>query len=221
LVGGNYTAGAIDNDQQFFDNAKNISINLAKFAQENNVEIYAVWNELGLSIHNVPNHINLTNLWLQDVRGEVKKVYTGIITTKEGVQLDFYTQYNFSGFDYIGVTFYPFTTSFAAHPSTKQTLAGVENLKEYENIVKKEFKKLNMLKEKFHSRGIILGEIGVDVIGGKFIENDEESKKMRAEAYEIVLRNGVGNIDGCFFSKFEYEDEGSKELDKKFSYYFG
>lgn len=220
LAGGNYTAGGIDDPEPFLDEAKSISINLAKLAQKNNVEIYAVWNELGLSIQNVQNHINLTNQWLQDVRREIKKVYNGSITTKEGVQLDFYIQYNFSGFDYIGVTLYPFTNSFAVHPGTGQKVAGVENLEEYESVVKEELKKLNMLKEKFHSKGIILGEIGIDVIGKKFIENDEESKKIRVKTYEIVLKNGINKINGFFFSKFEYENGGSKELDQIFRSYF-
>ncbi|MDI6826386.1 MAG: cellulase family glycosylhydrolase [Candidatus Aenigmarchaeota archaeon] len=219
LVGGNYTGGSIDEPEPFLKKAKNISIDLARFAQKNNVQIYALWNELGLSIHKVQNHINLTNQWLQDVRREVKKVYNGSITTKEGVQLGFYN-YNFSGFDYIGVTYYPFTTSFAVHPGTGQRLGGVENLEEYEDVVKEEIKKLNTLKQKFRSRGIILGEIGIDVVGGKFIENDEESKKIRTSAYEIVLRNGKGKIDGFFFSKFGYEDGGSEELDEVLKYYF-
>jgi hypothetical protein len=220
LVGGNYTGGYIDEPEAFLKKAKNISIDLARFAQKNNVDIYAVWNELGLSIHNAQNHINLTNQWLQDVRREVKKVYNGSITTKEGVQLGFYTYYNFSEFDYIGVTFYPFTTSFALHPSTGQRLTGVENLEEYEHVVKEELNRLMKLNEKFRTKGIILGEIGIDVVGGKFVENDEEGKQIRAKAYEIVLREGMGKIDGFFFSKFEYGDGGSEYLDETIKRYY-
>ena len=212
LVGGHYTGGAITKPENFLNGAKNISIELAKLAQENNVEVYAVWNELGLAIHKLPDSINLTNKWLQDVREDVRRVYNGTLTTKEGVQLGLYESYNFSGYDCIGLTFYPFTTSFAKDPYTNVTYAGIENLEEYEKVVKSEYDKLIKLKKKFNSSCIILGEIGIDVVGGKFVGNDTESKRIRTEAYEIVLRNGVEKMDGFFFNKFHetYENAFTK-----------
>jgi hypothetical protein len=203
LVGGHYTGGTITKPENFLNGAKNISLELAKFAQENNVDVYAVWNELGLAIHKLPDSINLTNKWLQDVREDVRRVYNGTLTTKEGVQLGLYESYNFSGYDCIGLTFYPLTTSFAKDPHTNFTYAGVESLEEYEIVVKDELKRIEKLKERFNINCVILGEIGIDVVGGKFVGNDEESEKIRAEAYEIVLRNGIGKIDGFFFNKFE------------------
>ena len=212
LVGGHYTGGAITKPENFLNGAKNISIELAKLAQENNVEVYAVWNELGLAIHKLPNSVNLTNEWLQDVREDVRRVYNGTLTTKEGVQLELYESYNFSGYDCIGLTFYPFTTSFAKDPYKNITYAGVENLEEYEKVVKSEYDKIIELKKKFNSSCIILGEIGIDVVGGKFVGNDTESKRIRTEAYEIVLRNGVEKMDGFFFNKFHetYENVFTK-----------
>lgn len=215
LVGGHYLANQIERPNKFLEGAKNISITLAAFSQENNVEIYGIWNELGLALLKVPNSTNITNEWLQETREQVKKVYDGILTTKEGVQLNLYEVYNFSGFDYIGVTFYPMTTSCTIiYPNI--TYCGVKSLEEYESVVKGEIKRLVVLKEKFKSKGIILGEIGIDVVGGKFIGDDKESKEVRAKAYEIILKNGKDKIDGFFFSKFEYENGGSEELDKIF-----
>jgi len=159
LIGGHYTGGVIEKPENFLKTAKNISIELAKFAQKNNVEIYAVWNELGLSIHKLPNSTNITNEWLQEVREETKKIYKGVLITKEGVQLDLYESYNFSGYDCIGITFYPFTSSFAKDPHTNITYAGVENLEEYEKAVRQEFDKLEKLKKKFNINCVILGEI--------------------------------------------------------------
>ncbi|MEM5832122.1 MAG: hypothetical protein QXT38_02310, partial [Candidatus Aenigmatarchaeota archaeon] len=179
------------------------SIELAKFAQRNNVEIYAVWNELGLALFQLPESINLTNQWLQDVREEVKKIYRGTLTTKEGVQLGLYENYNFSGYDCIGLTFYPFTTSFAVDPDTNITYAGVEGLEEYEEILKKEFERIKRMKKKNSVDCVILGEIGIDVVGGKFVGKDEESKQIRSKVYEMVFRSGFGIIDGFFFGKFE------------------
>jgi hypothetical protein len=203
LVGGHYTGGMIKKPEAFLEKAKNISIELANFAQKNDVEIYAVWSELGLAIHSLPNSINLTNKWLQEVRDEARRYYKGILTTKEGVQFGLYESYNFSGYDCIGLTFYPFTTSFAKDPNTNFTYAGVESLEEYEIVVKNELKRIEKLKERFNINCVILGEIGIDVVGGKFVGNDEESNKIRAKAYEIVLRNGKGKIEGLFFNKFE------------------
>jgi hypothetical protein len=208
IVESHYTAAQIQKPEKFLEGAKKIAVELSKFAQKNNVEIYGVWNELGLAILKVPNSVNITSEWLQDIRKEVRKYYKGVLITKEGVQLGLYESYNFSGYDCIGLTFYPFTTSFAKDPNTNFTYAGVESLKEYEIVVKNEVEKIEKLKKKFNINCAILGEIGIDVVGGKFIGNDEESKMTRSRAYEIVLRNGIGKIDGFFFSKFEnvYED---------------
>lgn len=202
LLGGHYTAGKITRPERFLEGAKNISIELAKFAQQNNVEIYAVWNELGLAIFKLPNSINLTNQWLQDVREEIKKNYKGILTTKEGVQLSLYENYNFSGYDCIGLTFYPFTTSFAKDPYTNITYAGIESLEEYERIVKEELEKIEKIKEKNKVGCVIFGEIGIDVVGGEFVKKDGKGVETRTKAYEIVLKNGNGRIDGFYFGKF-------------------
>jgi hypothetical protein len=220
LAGGHYTARSIEKPDKFLDEAKNISLELAKYAQKNKVDMYAVWNELGLAIHKVPNSTAITSGWLQDVQREVKKYYKGILTTKEGVQLDLYENYNFSGYDCIGVTFYPFTTSFAKDPYTNFTYAGVESLEEYEKVVKSEYDKLIKLKKKFNSNCVILGETGIDVIGGKFVGYDEESKNIRTKAYDIVLKCGENKIDGFFFSRFTHKDGGSEELDMIFKKYF-
>jgi len=218
LIGGHYTGGMI-NDSVFLKKAKNISVELSKFADENNVELYANWNELGLAIHKMSDSINLTNEWLQSTREEIRKYYKGILTTKEGVQFGLYENYNFSGYDCIGLTFYPFSTSFAKDPNTNITYAGVESLEEYEKIVKKEFERIERLKRKFNIKCVILGEIGIDVVNGKFLGNDENSEQIRAKAYEIVLENGVGRVDGFFFNKF-YEDDENKELDEVFKRFF-
>lgn len=220
LVGGHYTGGQIEKPETFLEGAKKISVELAEFAQKNDVEIYAVWNELGLAIHRIPNSTDMTNEWLQDVRREIKKFYKSILTTKEGVQLGLYQEYNFSGYDCIGVTFYPFTTSFAQDPYTNFAYAGVESLEKYEEVVQEEYRRLTDLKKKFDSDCIILGEIGIDVVGGKFVGNSFEDKKIISDAYEIVLKNGEGKIDGFYFSKFEHEIGGSEELDEIFKEYF-
>jgi hypothetical protein len=171
---------------------------------------------LGLALIKIPNSSSVVNKWLQETQKEVKKVYDGAVTTKEGAQLGLYENYNFSGFDCIGVTFYPFSNSTAKDPYTNITYAGVENLEEYEKVVKQEIDRLQKLEKKFKINSVILGKIGIDVVNGKFIANDKESKKIRAEAYEIVLRDGFEKIDGFFFSKFEPEDE---ELNRIFKDY--
>lgn len=221
LVGGRPTASQIFEPQKFLFQAKNISLQLARFAAENNVEIFAVWNELGLAFFKVPNSTSLTNEWLQNVKEEIRKIYSGILTTKEGVQLGLYENYNFSGYDCIGLTFYPFTDSFAEDPYTNITYAGVRSLEEYERVVKEEFKRIEKLKEKFKINCVILGEIGIDVVGDKFVGYDKESNETRAKAYEIILKNGIGKIDGFFFSKFEEAKNSNSILFKIFSKYFG
>lgn len=221
LIGGHYLANKIEGDVEgYLDGARNISIQLAEFSQENNVEMYAIWNELGLSLTRVPNSTDIINRWLQETRENVGVVYDGFITTKEGVQAGFYRDYDFSDFDYIGVSFYPFTTSYYTDTYTSMTFAGVENLDEYEKIVKEEYNHLLKLKQKFNNTGIILGEIGIDVVGGNYVGNDDDGKKIRANSYEIILKHDKGKIDGFYFGKFEHDDGGSEKLDQTFKKYF-
>ncbi|MEM5829478.1 MAG: hypothetical protein QW040_01775 [Candidatus Aenigmatarchaeota archaeon] len=220
LVGGDYTAGKISKPEKFLEGARNVSIELAEFCEKNKIEIYAVWNELGLAIHKLPNSTELTNEWLQNIRKEVKNVYRGVLTTKEGVQLDLYEKYDFSGYDCIGLTFYPFTTSFATDPYTNITYAGVESLEEYEIVVKEKIEKIMELKVKYRIPCVILGEIGIDVVGGKFIDRDPVSKNIRAIAYKTILSHGLEIIDGFFFSKFEEEGKIDSELKQVFQRFF-
>lgn len=203
LVGGHYTASQIEDPEPFLEGAKNISIELAKFAEENHVDIYAVWNELGLAFFKYPNSTNLMNDWLQEVRVKIEPIYHGVLTTKEGVQLDLYKNYNFSGYDCIGLTFYPFTNSFARDPYTNFSYAGVRSLNEYDRVVKNEIEIIKELEEKFGINCTILGEIGIDVVNDTFVGFDYESNITRAEAYRIVLNNSIGVVEGYFFSKFD------------------
>lgn len=221
LIGGHYLANKIEGDVEgYLDGARNISIQLAKFSQENDVEIYAIWNEMGLSLLRVPNSTSIVNEWMQSTREDVTEVYDGIITTREGVQLGLYRDYNFFGFDYVGVGFYPFTTSHYTDPYTGMEFSGVENLEEYEDVVVEEYAYLTELKEKFKNTGIILGEIGIDVVGGEFVGTNNESNKIRADAYEIILEHGKDIIDGFYFGKFEHDDGGSEKLDQIFKKQF-
>jgi len=212
LVGGHYLANAIDDDvKEYLYGARNISLELAHFSENNGVELYGIWNELGLSLSQLPNSTNVVNDWLQNTRIEVEKIYDGYITTKEGVQIEVYKEYDFSGFDYIGVTFYPSTESCYTDTFNNMTFCGVESLEEYEEVVKEEYRNLIELKQKFRNKGIVLGEIGIDVVGGNFVGTDDTSKQIRTDAYKILLVSGENKIDGFFFSKFEYDDGGSKD----------
>jgi len=219
-IGGAYLANEVKKPERYLKKAKQISISLARFAEENNVEMYAVWNEMGLSLLRVENSTSLVNEWLQDVLMEVKKVYKGSVITKEGVQLGLYMNYNYTGFDYLGFTFYPFTNSCYVDPSINKSFCGVNDLKEYEEIVEEALQNISYLKKKFGNKGVILAEIGIDVVNGTFVGNDERSKEIRAKAYEIVLKKGVGIVDGFFFSKFEREEGGCEKLYTVFRKYF-
>ncbi len=221
LVGGHYMANSIvDNTSAYLSGAQDISIELAEFSEENDVELYSIWTEMGLSLIRIPNSTELVNEWIQNTRMKVDNVYDGDITTKEGVQLRVYKDYNFSGFDYIGVSFYPFTDSYYTDPYTNMTFAGVHDLDEYERIVKNEYDNLEELEKKFGSKGIILGEIGIDVVDEKYVGRDNESRQIRAKAYDILLEYGKNSIDGFYFGKFEHKYGGSEKLDDVFKSYF-
>jgi hypothetical protein len=215
LLGGRYMASyftKISEAEQFLESAKHISIRLAEFADQNDVEMYAVWNELGLALLHLPNSTLLTSRWLQGVRRRVDEVYDGLITTKEGVQLGLYRGYNFSYFDCLGVTFYPFTTSFATDPATGLVYGGVESLEEYQQVVKEEVEWLVRLKNEFKLGCIVLGEIGIDVVADEFVGYDEWGIKTRGEAYRVVLKESMSEVDGFFFGKIDHIGDEFKSL---------
>jgi hypothetical protein len=221
MRGGHYMASQInDTVKEYLEGARNISVELAKFSEDNNVEIYAVWNELGITLYHVPNSTNITSEWLQDTRSDVDEVYGGLITTREGVQTGQYRKLNFSGFDYIGVTFYPFTSSTYTDPYSNVTFWGTNSLEEYEKVINYEFDGLTDLKAKFNNKGIILGEVGIDVVNGDFVWDDLIGQSIRSKAYEMVLKDGSGRIDGFYFTKFEHGNGGSDDLDTIFKLYF-
>lgn len=221
MKGGHYMASQINETvKEYLEEARNISVELARFGEDNHVEVYAVWNELGISLYHVPNSTGIVSEWLQGTRNDVRDVYGGLITTREGVQTGLYEKLNFSGFDYIGVTFYPFTNSTYTDTYSNVTFWGTNSLEEYENVINYEFDNLAALKSKFGNKGIILGEIGIDVVDGDFVGDDLMGQAIRSKAYEMILKDGKGRVDGFYFTKFEHGSGGSDDLDSMFKNYF-
>jgi len=81
-------------------------------------------------------------------------------------------------------------------------------LEEYEKVVKSEYDKLIKLKKKFNSGCIILGEVGIDVVGGKFVGNDES--KIMNESLRNNSKEWKDKIED--FSSVSSKEESRQSL---------
>ena len=81
-------------------------------------------------------------------------------------------------------------------------------MEEYEKVVKSEYDKLIKLKKKFNSGCIILGEVGIDVVGGKFVGNDES--KIMNESLRNNSKEWKDKIED--FSSVSSKEESRQSL---------
>ncbi len=185
-------------------------IEVAKLAEENDVELFAPLGEPGVIFH--PN----TGKWRQEILPKIKKVYHGeIFWSGAGIGLpdrELSEEYlkelseqppgDFSGYDYRGI-------SLLILPQGWGEEGEGMTLEEYSRYVDNVLKYVSALAEKDNCKVMItefdvlhrffMAEPGVVV---DRLEDGSWSKEEFAKAYEIVLEKGEGKVAGFIAGNF-------------------
>ncbi len=145
----------------------------ARFAQENNVELFAPGFEMAIIMDKEE-----AKKWFKTILPEIRKVYKGKITFAEipyGEQWEFIEKDNvFEGYDCVGITIFPWKDYDGEHD-----LRSFEDLKQH---TQKQVELLNDLGEKYNTDCRIVATLGMDYWYGK-----EPSPEIRAQGYNLSL----------------------------------
>ena len=163
-------------------------IELAKLAEEHEVEFFAPMNE-----PEVLFGPSASAEWGQKILPKIKEVYSGKIIWKGGAVGDIHPdpgqpdQTNFSGYDYIG-----FTLGLASN-------AGM-TMEDFSQQVDHSLDTIIGFAQRDDCEGVMITEF-YGLLPGAW-ERNSWSEEKEARAHEIVLEKGKGKVDGFFALDF-------------------
>jgi hypothetical protein len=193
--------------EEFLSKMEEITLEYARVAEENDVEMFSPPNELQLWVG-----AERAMKWYEDILPKIKEIYSGEVAPRG---LTFYdwdslndvpiekavAKFNFAGWDYIASDVY---------------CNQIESLEEFKTCLRATIYKSIELKEKYGAKGIIYGEISH--LGGSNPEL-ENSKEYNIKSYDIFSRENLGRADGIFFWNWESYCEEMKKIIKQYYRY--
>jgi len=192
--------GPVKDQEGFLENATKLVMKIAKFAEENNVDMFSPWCEMNVFVD-----WNHTRKWYAEIPYRIRKVYHGLLLTPKGEitwnkygigpegDLSFW---NFSGYDYIGADV--FDNDFSLNSTHKGTCKDFECYRLY---IRTLIGYLEELKEKYNAKGIILGsEVGIpEGFFANELKKGVKPKEFIERAWEVLFNESKGRVDGYFF----------------------
>jgi hypothetical protein len=199
-IGGHEAYGqGLKDPEKYMRQIGDIAVDWAKLAQENKVELFSPLNEIFLFVGN-----EKAIQWYKDILPRVKAVYSGELAPRG---LQFYDwdplqgkpiergllDFDFTGWDYIASDFY------CQH---------VDSFEHMKTCLLATINKSIELKDRYGAKGVFLGEISH--LGGSNAKL-ESSESFNRDSYALLMKEGVGRIDGFFFWDWEGYSEEMKD----------
>lgn len=175
----------------------------ARFAEENNVELFAPGFEMAIIMDK-----REARDWFKEILPQIRQVYSGKVVFAEipyGEQWEFLEESNiFAGYDCVGITIFPWKDYDGAHD--------MRSFEDLRNHVEEQVKKLNDLGEKYNTDCRFVATQGMD-----FWHGEEPTPGIRAKGYEIALDVlKEHNLSGVFLHLWASEPDhlgDSKEVE--------
>jgi len=156
----------------------NVVLKWAKFAEENNVEMFAPGVEMNLILGE-----NTAAKWLKTILPKIRAVYSGKTVTAEQHDVKRWKildEYNaFEGYDCIGLTFFP--------RKEYDGVSDIRSFEDYATYVKEEAKTIDMLSEKYNIKCKLAVPLGLDYWKGSYEKQPNPDAAIVAQATDIGL----------------------------------
>ncbi len=166
----------------------------ARFAEENNVEMFAPGFEMGLIFKKED-----AREWFKAILPQIREVYNGKVAFAEipwGEQWDYIDGGNaFAGYDCAGITIFPW--------NNYDGTSDIRSFDVFRDFVKGRARRLDEIAEKYNTDCRFVATLGMDFWYGEMPEPD-----IRAEGYEIALGILKGHdITGVFMHLWASEHD--------------
>ena len=164
----------------------------ARFAEENNVEMFAPGVEMNLILEE-----NVSWRWLKEILPKIREVYSGRITTAEHYDIERWEildeHGSFNGYDCIGLTFFP--------RKEYDGVSDIRSFEDYASYMEEEADTLDMLSEKYNISCKLAVPMGLDYWKGSYERQPNPDASIVAEATDLGL-NILSNhsFTGVFIS---------------------
>jgi len=206
--------GPFSNQEEFLKRATQKTIELAKFAEEQKVDMFSPWCEMNIFVD-----WEHTKKWTQEILPKIREVYSGLVAPPKGeITWDKYglqkegdlSYWDFSGYDYV------WADVFDSNYHLNGLNGPCQNEKDYRQYIRTLLTFLQKLKEKSGAKGIILGsEIGVaEQFLAKETEKGKDPREMVKNLWRILFEESYQKVDGYFF--FPWRGEISTATGVKF-----
>jgi hypothetical protein len=171
----------------------------ARFAEENNVEMFSPGVEMNLILEE-----NISGEWLKTILPQIRQIYNGQIITAEHYDIDRWKileQHNsFEGYDCIGLTFFP-----------RKEYDGVSDMRSFEDYtryVEEEAKTIDLLSKKYNISCKLAVPIGLDYWQGSYSERPVPEAVIVAQTTSQGLTIlAKHNFTGVFISHWASEPD--------------
>ena len=175
----------------------------AKFAERNNVEMFAPGVEMNLIFEE-----NVSGEWFKTILPRIRKVYSGKIVTAEHYDIERWKildEHNaFDGYDCIGLTFFP--------RKEYNGVSDIRSFEDYATYVEEEAKTIDMLSKKYNIKCKLAVPMGLDYWKGT--SSPENTKNPIPDAAIVAQAADIGlnilakhNFTGIFISHWASEPD--------------
>ncbi len=176
-----------------------IVLKWAKFAEENNIEMFAPGIEMNLIFEE-----NISGKWFRAILPKIREIYNGKIITAEHYDIERWKildKYKaFDGYDCIGLTFFP--------RKEYDGVSDIRSFEDYATYMEKEAKTIDTLSKKYNISCKLAVPMGLDYWKGSHQEKPVPDAAIIAQATDIgldILKRH--NFTGVFVSHWASEPD--------------
>ncbi|MCD6422466.1 hypothetical protein J7L13_03925 [bacterium] len=191
--------GPFPNQDEFLKRATEKVIELAKFAEEQKVDMFSPWCEMNIFVD-----WEHAKKWTQEILPKIRKVYSGLVAPPKGeITWGKYglknegdlSYWDFSGYDYV------WADVFDSDYHLNGLQGPCRNENDYRQYIRTLIHFLQKLKERSKAKGIILGsEIGMpeQYLAQKVREGKDPREELK-NFWRILFEESYQKVDGYFF----------------------
>ena len=192
--------GPFPNQEEFLRNATEFVLEIAKFAEDEKVDMLSPWCEMNIFVD-----WNHSKKWAREILPKIKEIYHGeilypkgeLVWKKYGLEpegdLSFW---NFSGYDYVSADVFDNVYFFDEEYSRYS-----QGYESYRWFLRQLVRFLEELNERDKTKGIILGsEIGLpEQFLSEEVKRGKSIEEVVKNVWEILFEETSGRVKGYFF----------------------